>query len=828
MLWGGSSLVLIRLGRIPIVWQRLLLVAGCAVLFGVWLLWAPLTEDDEARFTEATRQMLVTHDYLIPHFNGEPRYQKPILYYWMQAASMRVFGVHESAARLPSAIAILLVVLLIHAFLLRWLVPREGTDPSREQAGRGAALLGAAALATMPLMAVWSRAAVADPTLTLFITGALLSLLQAELVSADGPAAARRWYLAAAACAALAFLTKGPVGVVLPAVVWVLYHLSRRTLRSTARAMPWIGGIGLFLLIAVPWYFATYMLDGPGFLRHFFMAENVGRFASTMEGHGMKNQLWGLFFYPLVSLLLLFPASAFLARDLIAPANEDSVPLDAGVFPRLRRFAWVWIAGVLAVFSLSRTQLPHYIQPIAGAAGILFALHLLSRFNASGLPTRRRRWANAAMLFLLSLAGVVWAGAPAVILWQGEAPESPLGALPFPPTIMPVIFILLLIFGSLFILGLIAVAMRKSPSLLVGWVMAAWTGLLAVLLLGFAPVFIRSQYDLSVEVGQYLSAFTPDTPILLYTRRSSESVVFYARHNIEFFSKARGKTAQKRAQAFGHFREKLDTLPSAVVVTDMPGLTELRAAYAVTILQTMDPCIIARITTPAHPPQPTAPPASPSRSRQIMHRLVYPFLRFSHATPQVRLQAAPRSENGQDTIEAFPANIALFRLINTHRHPWLDALCIALLPLGSGWLLIPIAASLTVFWRRRRLPVLLTAAAIETVLITLIKQLYSQPRPPILLTNVYLAERLGWHSFPSGDAAMAFMLAWTLKRDLPWTAQAGLMLYAMLIAYERIYLGAHFPLDVLAGAGVGILSALLAELIFKPKPAAQPVEEVEE
>ncbi|MHB9106785.1 MAG: ArnT family glycosyltransferase [Armatimonadota bacterium] len=576
--------MLLRLGRMSIAWQRILLIVGCAVLFAVWLSWVPLTEIDEARFTEATREMLDTGDYLIPHFNGNPRYQKPILYYWIQAGSMRLFGVNETAARLPSAVATLLTVLLLHAFLLRWLVPRKSPDPDRVLAGRGAAFLGAAALAIMPLTAIWAHAAVTDPTLTLFITGAMLALLQADLDTGR----ARRWYLAATACMALAFLTKGPVGVALPAVVWIVYHLSRRSLRSTARAVPWIGSIAVFLVIAVPWYYAVYRLD-PEYLKHFFLTENVERFTTVMEDHGFTNPILGLLFYPLVSLPLLFPISAFLLHDLIAPARQETMPLDAGVFPRLRRFAWCWIAGMLAVFSLSRTQLPHYIQPIAAAAAILFALHLLGRLHAPELPTRRRRWADAVMLFLLAFFGVLLAGGPAVVLRLGSVQGGPLGSLPFPPAAAQTVFLLLVIVGVLFIIGLVVGAARRRPLLLVGWIMAAWTGLLLVLILGLAPLAVRSQYGRSAAVGQYLATLPPG-PVLFYTRQSSESVVFYARREINFFVHNR-----RRPRSRARFRAKLDASPQAVVVTDDQGLAELRSLVTVKELRAFGPCIVVSV-----------------------------------------------------------------------------------------------------------------------------------------------------------------------------------------------------------------------------------------
>ncbi len=84
--------MLSRLGKISPAYARLLLIAICAVLFCLWLSWMPLTEIDEVRFCGATQEMVHSGHYLIPTFNHEPRYQKPILYYWIQSASLRLLS----------------------------------------------------------------------------------------------------------------------------------------------------------------------------------------------------------------------------------------------------------------------------------------------------------------------------------------------------------------------------------------------------------------------------------------------------------------------------------------------------------------------------------------------------------------------------------------------------------------------------------------------------------------------------------------------------------------------------------------------------------------
>jgi len=223
-------------------------------------------------------------------------------------------------------------------------------------------------------------------------------------------------------------------------------------------------------------------------------------------------------------------------------------------------------------------------------------------------------------------------------------------------------------------------------------------------------------------------------------------------------------------------------------------------------------------TAPVTPAPVARSTTAPAPHRGFRDRVVYPLLRIFGHPPRIQRQAVPRSMAAPINFERFSANIALFRAVNTHRAPWLDGLCLVVIYLGSGWMLVP-AVAYAVILRRQLLPVLLTAAAIESVLVYLLKQLCQQPRPGGMLADVFVAEDLFRRSFPSGDAAMAFMLAWALKRGLPWPARGGLILYAMLVAYERMYLGVHFPLDVTAGALIGILSVLLAERLFARKSA---------
>lgn len=310
------------------MWQRVLLLGVCLLLYCTWFYRVPLTELDRALYGEVAREMAASHHYLIPHFDLAPFYEKPVLAYWLQVAALGIFGVHEIALRLPSALCAIALVLLLHAFLLRWLV-RPGLSPPARACAKGVAFTGGLAAAVIPSIAIWARIATMDMVTTLFITGAILGLLHADLLSREaGEAAPRRTggcYLLAALSAGLAFLSKGPVGIIIPGLIWLIFHLCQRDLRVEARRVPWAYAALLFLVVAAPWYLATVVYDGPRFVRTFFLHENLARFAvAAREGHGFSASLLGrmegLCIYPLTALVILFPCSAFIIGELFSPS----------------------------------------------------------------------------------------------------------------------------------------------------------------------------------------------------------------------------------------------------------------------------------------------------------------------------------------------------------------------------------------------------------------------------------------------------------------------------------------------------------------------------
>lgn len=302
---------------------------------------APLFDLDEGAFTAATTEMFLRGDFWSTYLLGEPRTDKPILIYWLQAASIWIFGATEWTFRLPSAVAGSAWIVVTYLFVQRV------ADPGR-------ALLAALIVATAAGVSVILRAATADALLNLWLAMAGYS---AWLWLAENR---RVWHYLAFVAMALGFLTKGPVAVVVPAAAVFLWCASQGEWR---RFWHWSLGspvaILLFIAIASPWFIVQYLREGMTFFEGFFLKHNLQRYDSAMEGH--RGQY---FYYLWVVPLSLFPHTGWL---LAAFARARQVWDDP-----LQRFGLLWFLFVLIFFSLSGTKLPHYVY--YGYGGLVLVL----------------------------------------------------------------------------------------------------------------------------------------------------------------------------------------------------------------------------------------------------------------------------------------------------------------------------------------------------------------------------------------------------------------------------------------------------------------------
>ena len=329
---------------------------ACALGLPLLGLTSPLIEVDDARYAEVPRAMAASGDWILPSLNGLPYVEKPPLWYWIAAASEKVFGPNEAAARLP-----LLLLALLGAAGIWWL----GSWLYSAGTGRTAA----AAAATSLLWLFLSHNMTLDMPVSVFLLWTTALALRAMMRPEDARWAAPAAWLAAA----LAFLSKGLIALLLPGL-WVvgLAILFPKLRRGAVRLLSPLGVL-LFLAAVAPWLIAM-QRRRPDFLHVFFVEQHFQRYLTPKYQRGAP---WWFYLAVLPAGLLPWSAPALvgLARAVRDPLGKD-----------LRAPALAaWVLGVAAFFSTSSSKLATYILPALPHACLLAAVAL-----EEGLP----RWVS--------------------------------------------------------------------------------------------------------------------------------------------------------------------------------------------------------------------------------------------------------------------------------------------------------------------------------------------------------------------------------------------------------------------------------------------------
>ena len=361
-----------------------------AVLTLAWLLatsWVrPLMLPDEGRYVGVAYEMLRSGEWLTPTLNGMPFFHKPPLFYWITAASMSVFGVHEAAGRAASILGAWAGAVAVWCFVRRW---------SSERAANLALL----ALMAQPLVYVGGQFANLDMLVAGCITVSSVAMADALLRIDEGDT--RKSSLALGWLAmALGVLAKGLIGIVIPGAVVVAAALLGRRMRRLHKLL-WWPGIALFVVVAAPW-FAIMQLRYPDFLHYFFIVQHFQRYAA-----GGFNNVRPIWFYVVVLALFCAPWLPWMWRAVRRRGGmAEQPPASAGFVFTLM---WVWAAVVIAFFSLPQSKLIGYVLPAVPPLACLAALG----FSALAEPTRGQRvgWsAGLAVLAALGIGTVVWLG----------------------------------------------------------------------------------------------------------------------------------------------------------------------------------------------------------------------------------------------------------------------------------------------------------------------------------------------------------------------------------------------------------------------------------
>ncbi len=313
----------------------------CAVLYFWRLGLTPLEDFDEAYYAAGAREMLARGDLGTPYYNGAPFLLKPILIYWIIAASFRFLGTTEFAARAPSAFLGTAIVLLTYWFAAKTL-------------NRRAAFLAGLALALNYMWIDIARDASIDIPLTAAVTAAMFLFFLAP----QAPRGRRRWYyLAAYPLFGIALLAKGPVPTGVVVVGLLAYLITARRLKTTLRECQLLPGLALMLAVAAPWYLYELRVH-PEFWTIFFIGEHLGHIGGQLA---RTEPWWGNVRYLLVFFL---PWAAFL------PAAYAHAFRQSEREHVLRFSAW-WSLAVIVLFSIPKSKLAHYLAPAFPPLAIL-------------------------------------------------------------------------------------------------------------------------------------------------------------------------------------------------------------------------------------------------------------------------------------------------------------------------------------------------------------------------------------------------------------------------------------------------------------------------
>jgi 4-amino-4-deoxy-L-arabinose transferase-like glycosyltransferase len=329
-----------------------LLIALTIIWFGP-IDYRRLAKPDEARYAEISREMVATGDWVTPRLNDLKYFEKPPLQYWATAVAYEIFGLSEGPARLWTALTGYAGILLAYF-------------AGRVLFGRQQAFFAAAVLAGSLWYALLGHINTLDMGLTFFLNIGVFSLLLAQREYATATQQ-RNWMLMSWTGMALAVMSKGLIGIVLPGAALVLYSILNRDAKIWAR-LHMGKGLLLFLLITAPWFIAVSRAN-PEFAQFFFIHEHFDRFAKNE--HDREGPIY--YFVP----ILIFGMAPWLIA--LFPALRRSWKIERD-FEQYRfhpnRFLIIWCAFLFVFFSISKSKLPAYLLPIFPSLALLVGQYL--------------------------------------------------------------------------------------------------------------------------------------------------------------------------------------------------------------------------------------------------------------------------------------------------------------------------------------------------------------------------------------------------------------------------------------------------------------------
>jgi 4-amino-4-deoxy-L-arabinose transferase-like glycosyltransferase len=333
-----------------------LLVAFALIAFIPGFFQIPPVDRDEARFAQATKQMLETGQYVDIRFQNEVRYKKPVGIYWLQAASVKVgeaLGIAQarttiSLYRLPSLLGATGAVLLTYWAALAFV-------------SRRTSLVAALMMASSILLGVEARLAKTDAMLLLTCVAAMGAMARIYLSQRHQPPQKTGWHEPAILWTALAagVLIKGPLIIMFVVLTALTLSILDRSVRWVLALRPFTGFIWMLVLV-LPWFVAIVAKSGATFFTDAVGHDMLAKVASGQEAHGAPPGYYLLLFF------ITFWPGAVLAA--LAAPRVWQARREPGA-----QFLLAWIVPSWIVFEVVMTKLPHYVLPLYPAIAILIA-----------------------------------------------------------------------------------------------------------------------------------------------------------------------------------------------------------------------------------------------------------------------------------------------------------------------------------------------------------------------------------------------------------------------------------------------------------------------
>lgn len=525
--------------------QAIVLAAVCAIMFW-WRLGAVgLIDPDEPFYAQTTREMVQRGDWITPRIFGEPQFEKPIFFYWQTIAAQKLLGDNPLAARVPSAVCATALVLLTWIFGRRFLSP-------------GGGFWAALVLATGVEYAFMARLMLTDVCLALFVSASVFCFWLAT----EDEARRDRWIFLHFVASGLAALTKGPLGLLVPALGSVTY------LWMAGKPSPWRGrglafGMAAWLLVTVPWYATMFAKFGREYWDRFFVHENWERLVSSEHQH--SNHVW---YYPMILTVGSLPWLPLLAVTVMRMFQDVK---------RDRRVLYLvcWIVPNLVFFTAAQSKLPTYTFFLFVALALLMG-RTLDDWVREGFRGRLER--IVAALFAIVQAGAFLGAAG----WIGQLVPSDSNA--FVKDLAPVV-------------SVVAVLM-SVPMILMLWGRAAWwaaatagasAGLFALAFLGHAAEIQQyaSTKGIAGEISRHrrsgepvvtasflaraVTYYTGEKPagVVFYPSRKDQTQPFFTPHPLNFLVTDKG------------LRDFAGKYPSVLCVTQMRDLERISGPKSV-------------------------------------------------------------------------------------------------------------------------------------------------------------------------------------------------------------------------------------------------------